>query len=133
MAEQNALVRQWISKAEEDWAAACFLSVQPGQSATTCFHCQQCAEKLFKAALLAAGADIPRIHELNVLSDQLMQRDPAWQWDRNDLDNLTIGAVAMRYPGYEVNAEEAQEMLAAVAELRDALLLRLGNDVADAF
>jgi HEPN domain-containing protein len=38
------------------------------QAATTCFHCQQCAEKLLKAALLAEGVDIPKIHELIVLS-----------------------------------------------------------------
>ena len=76
MAEHSALVGQWIEKAEEDWLAACLLHGHENQAATTCFHCQQCAEKLFKAALLAAGVAIPKIHELDVLSDLLSEADP---------------------------------------------------------
>lgn len=126
MTELSVLVLQWIQKAEEDWEAARLLSVRATQASTTCFHCQQCAEKPLKAALLAAGCDIPKIHELEVLSDLLTHLDPDWEWDRDDLDDLTTGAVTSRYPGYEMTPEDVAATMAATAQLRQALLLRLG-------
>lgn len=126
MAEHSALVGQWIEKAEEDWLAACLLHGHEKQAATTCFHCQQCAEKLFKAALLAAGVAIPKIHELDVLSDLLSEADPSWNWDGNVLDALTTGAVASRYPGYAMTPEDADQAIAATAALRHALLQQRG-------
>ncbi len=103
------------------------LSALPSQASSTCFHCQQCIEKLLKAALLAAGAEIPRIHELVVLSAQLSSRDITWQWDSEGLDALTTGAVASRYPGYAIGGADVVEAMAVTAELRSALLRRLGR------
>jgi HEPN domain-containing protein len=126
MAKHSALVWQWIDKAEEDWQAACLLRGYENQAATTCFHCQQCAEKLLKAALLAAGVGIPKIHELVVLSELLTEADPSWHWDAKVLDALTTGAVASRYPGYEMTRADADQAIAATAELRHALLQQRG-------
>lgn len=126
MAELSPLVWQWIEKAEEDWQAACLLHGHKNQAATTCFHCQQCAEKLLKAALLAEGVDIPKIHELIVLSALLSEADRSWHWDDQLLDALTTGAVASRYPGYAMTREDADQAIAATAELRHALLQQLG-------
>ena len=126
MAELSPLVWQWIEKAEEDWEAAGLLAVLPSQASSTCFHCQQCVEKLLKASLLVAGAEIPRIHELVVLSEQLSAVDATWEWDADGLDVLSTGAVASRYPGYAIGASDAAEALAEAAAVRMALLRRLG-------
>lgn len=126
MAELSPLVWQWIQKAEEDWEAAGLLSALPSQASSTCFHSQQCVEKLLKASLLAAGAEIPRIHELVVLSEQLGAVDATWEWDPDGLDSLSTAAVASRYPGYAIGASDVAAALADAAAVRRALLLRLG-------
>jgi HEPN domain-containing protein len=106
MAPKSPLLLQWMQKAEEDWEAAMLLSPLPTQASTTCFHCQQCIEKLLKAALLSHGAEIPKIHDLGSLSLRLSQVDSSWQWDPDVLELLTTAAVASRYPGYAVGAAE---------------------------
>ena len=109
MAESSPLVWQWIQKAEEDWEAAGLLSALQSQ-----------------ASLLAAGAEIPRIHELVVLSEQLGAVDATWEWDPDGLDSLSTAAVASRYPGYAIGASDVAAALADAAAVRRALLLRLG-------
>ena len=126
MAERTSLVRQWVRKAEEDWEAAQLLSSHQTQAAATCFHCQQCAEKLLKAALLAAGHAIPKVHDLSLLSSLLSKRDPCWAWNNDALEDLTSGAVASRYPGYAIDSDDAAESILQAGELRLALLRRLG-------
>jgi HEPN domain-containing protein len=125
MVDPTPLVQQWIQKAEEDWEAAQLLIKSPSQAATTCFHCQQCAEKLFKAALLARGGDVPKTHDLTVLSSRLSELDADWHWDVGVLEDLSTGAVASRYPGYTIDADDAAESIHMACELRSALLQRL--------
>ncbi|MFM2174382.1 MAG: hypothetical protein RLZZ54_2309 [Cyanobacteriota bacterium] len=126
MAEPSALARQWVQKAEEDWEAAQLLLGHPTQAASTCFHCQQCAEKLLKAALIETGYKVPKVHDLSLLSSLLSNQDPQWVWDSDVLEDLTSGAVASRYPGYAINSEDAAEAVVQAAALRQALLKRLG-------
>lgn len=125
MADLSALVIEWVNKAEEDWQAAQLLCSLDHQAATTCFHCQQCAEKLLKASLLALGGSIPKTHDLSLLSKLLSERDPSWTWSTDALEDLTTGAVATRYPGYSVDRTDAAEAMALAEALRLALLSRL--------
>ena len=126
MADLSSLVRQWVQKAEEDWEAAQLLATHDSQATTTCFHCQQYVEKLLKASLLAIGAEVPKTHDLRTLSALLTNRDRAWFWDEEDLDDLTSAAVAMRYPGYPIDSSDANESITCARALRQALLVRLG-------
>jgi HEPN domain-containing protein len=61
------------------------------------YHCQQAAEKIVKAALVAAGVDPPRWHNIDDLVDLLpvghMLKKPL-----APLGRLTPYAVAYRYP-----------------------------------
>ena len=60
---QKILVRQWISRAEND-----LLNVRNNLAAqeipwdTICFHSQQAAEKYLKAVLVFYDQPIPRTH-----------------------------------------------------------------------
>ena len=83
-------------------------------------------EKLLKASLLAIGAEVPKTHDLRTLSALLTNRDRAWLWDEEDLDDLTSAAVAMRYPGYAIDSSDANESITCARALRQALLVRLG-------
>jgi HEPN domain-containing protein len=127
MADPSPLVQQWIQNPEEDWEAAQLLISSPSQAATTCFHCQQSAEKLLKAALLARGGAIPKTHDLKLLSSLLRDLDPEWTWNPDDLDDLSTGAVASRYPGYTIDAQDAANSMGVATELRSALLKRMAG------
>ena len=56
---------------------------------TVCFHCQQAAEKLLKAGLVAKGFPPPRTHVLLVLSDSIAPFLPSVESLRDDLVILT--------------------------------------------
>jgi HEPN domain-containing protein len=43
-----------------------FYNVNPKQTGISVFHCQQCAEKVLKAYLVAHEIDPPKIHDLPI-------------------------------------------------------------------
>jgi HEPN domain-containing protein len=56
---QKILVRQWISRAENDLLN---LAAQEIPWDTICFHSQQAAEKYLKAVLVFHAQPVPRTH-----------------------------------------------------------------------
>ena len=62
------LVREWVSKAEEDFQVAMTLSFDDFPNAV-CFHCQQSAEKYLKSILIANDEKPPRTHDLLLLNE----------------------------------------------------------------
>jgi HEPN domain-containing protein len=65
---------------------------------TVCFHCQQAAEKYFKAVLVLHNQEIPRTHDLEALLNVIAVWFPALRGQLADLQWLTTYAVASRYP-----------------------------------
>ncbi len=62
-------VREWLQKVAEDYRVAAVLAEShEALDDAICFHCQQAAEKLFKALLVAAGVSPPRTHDLEELA-----------------------------------------------------------------
>ncbi len=96
---QKILVRQWISRAEND-----LLNVRNNLAAqeipwdTICFHSQQAAEKYLKAVLVFYAQPVPRTHDLEHLLSMVVQWIPQIQEQREALRWLTTFAVASRYP-----------------------------------
>ena len=65
--------REWVRKAEADWRAAQrMLEARPAIIDPACFHCQQVAEKYFKALLQEFSLPIPYTHDLDHLLDLLV-------------------------------------------------------------
>jgi HEPN domain-containing protein len=98
---------RWLAYAESDLAVARGVD-RPGVIAETpCFHAQQAAEKAIKAVLVAAGADPPRTHDLEMLL-AAVPGDVSMGFDRQSVAALTAYAVASRYPGDDepVDADE---------------------------
>lgn len=61
-------VRDWLRKAAEDRRVVDVVSAADGPlDDPICFHCQQAAEKLFKALLVAADVAPPKTHDLEEL------------------------------------------------------------------
>ena len=104
---------QWVHKAEGDWKSVGKLSAgtEPVRD-TTCFHCQQSAEKYLKALLQDLGQFVPKTHDLEDLLDLLLPQDDTLKPLRRMLRSLTRYAVEYRYPGVRATT---QRMKAAMA------------------
>lgn len=120
----NGTVREWIDKAEADFATAgreLRAEMHPNYDAV-CFHAQQCLEKLLKGALVHFGGKPPHIHDLAELSRLLTNHCPDWSAGERDLRYVSQGAVVFRYPGESATREDAAEALAICERLREGLL-----------
>jgi HEPN domain-containing protein len=91
-----------------------------------CFHCQQAAEKSFKALLQEWGLPVPKIHELDNLLAMLLPRDATLQVVRRGLRGLSRFAVDYRYPGFHANSRKAQAALRRAERIRVEVRNRLG-------
>lgn len=116
----KAITREWIDKAEADFATAQPESVvrpDPNFDAV-CFHSQQSAEKFLKARLQEANIAFKKTHDLVFLLNLVSPVEPGWTTLRSDLASLTNYAVEYRYPGPSADELEAREALEACRKVR---------------
>ena len=71
---------------------------------------------------------VDKTHDLAALSRQLEVVDDHWNWDVEDLADLSSGAVLARYPGFETSAEEQADLVELACRLRQALRMLLGSE-----
>lgn len=117
----NALVAEWVQKAEGDLIVAereLNARKSPVYDAC-CYHCQQAAEKYIKAFLISVKQNPPRIHNLVELLNVCLKQDRTFEMIRLDLELLNAYAVEIRYPGETATKDEARE---AVQSARRVLL-----------
>jgi len=120
----NAIAREWVIKAENDFKTAVHtLKISKGcPTDTICFHAQQCVEKYLKALLVVKGIDFPRTHDIEHLVSLL----PESIWLRLSIEEqrrLTAYATVTRYPGdYEpIPLSEAQQSVKLARRVRKEL------------
>jgi|SRR5579864_1499909 len=99
---------QWVRKADADYR----LAVKIGRGNEPfhdqlCFHCQQTAEKYFKAYLQELGLPVPRIHDLDRLLNLLLPLDATLKPLRRGLVTFGSYAVEYRYPGRTATKRDA--------------------------
>jgi HEPN domain-containing protein len=128
----NAIVREWITKAENDLKTASHtLKMRRGcPTDTVCFHAQQCVEKYLKALLAGKGIDFPRTHDI----EHLVALLPESIWLRlgiEDQRRFTAYATATRYPGdYEpIPLAEAKQSVKIARRVRKELRSLLPKEV----
>jgi HEPN domain-containing protein len=124
----KASTREWIAKAEEDFAAATVLA-RPRKKplwSPVCFHAQQCVEKYLKARLNEASIVIQRTHDLERLLNQALPVEPLWSAFLPALKRLSDAAVTPRYPGSFTSKAEAQRALKTCKSFRKEARDRLG-------
>jgi HEPN domain-containing protein len=114
MSVAEAEARRWLDYAHSDLAAAQALLEQPDSfPRQVCFSLltQQAAEKALKAALVLAGADVPRSHDLDVPRNLLPE---GWRTkaEHPDLAALSIWAVDARYPSDNPDAVQSDAQFA---------------------
>ena len=122
------LTREWVVKAEGDYATArreARARRQPNFDAV-CFHAQQCAEKYVKALLQQTGRPIARSHNLEALAKPLLLTHPALKAITAGLRTLTAFAVETRYPGKSADRAVARDAVELVSSVRAAIRKELG-------
>lgn len=99
MTAERDLARQWLAKARNDLLNADNnLKSEVVPYDTVCFHCQQAAEKLLKAYLVARGVQPPFTHDLLLLLEEVLLLCADAETLRDDLASLMPYAVQVRYP-----------------------------------
>src|ERR1700731_1859261 len=118
---------KWLTKAEEDIDSATALArLKPPRRNAASFHCQQSAEKYFKALLQELGAPVPRTHDMEDLLDLLLPHDATLAPLRRSVAGLTKYAVEYRYPGIRATTRQMQSTLRIAQRVRREIRARLG-------
>jgi HEPN domain-containing protein len=113
--------QEWIEKAEGDWATMLrenLVVVNPNFDAI-CFHAQQCVEKYLKGRLCEADINFRRTHDLLNLLDSLLEIEPTWIEFEELIGELSIFAVAYRYPGFAATREQSTKSAENCKIVRD--------------
>jgi len=128
MSEDLVLAGQWLAKANNDLLNADNnLKAEDVPFDTVCFHCQQAAEKMLKAYLVAQGKPHPPTRDLLLLLEKILPLNSTAEALRDDLAILTPYSVEIRYPDdwflpSEQDAREARQAANHIQEwLRNAL------------
>jgi HEPN domain-containing protein len=117
----RAIAKEWVEKAEDDFYSAELLlrageHPMPGNS---CFHSQQSAEKYLKAFLVENNIDFPRSHQLMVLIELCAGLDVSFLEISQLCRHLESYAIAVRYPGINIDSAAAEKALQTAGMIRD--------------
>ncbi|MFN3762552.1 MAG: HEPN domain-containing protein [Anaerolineae bacterium] len=109
----------WVAKAEGDLEMARrALRGRVKYADAAAFHAQQCAEKYFKALLVARGVEFPKTHDLRILNYLCISNGILTGFDERGLEFLSAFSVHVRYPGEEPSLEEAREAVRMARTIR---------------
>jgi HEPN domain-containing protein len=126
-------VNDWVCFAGEDLQAARILLREEIYS-QSCFHSQQCAEKLLKACLLSKGQTAPKLHDLNELLEKCLDADQIFLLQfKEQLGILGLFYLPTRYPDAVLGSlpdrlphkKDATEALAIAESLYKRVLTEL--------
>jgi len=116
------ITEEWIAKAEKDYLVAIReLKADPPVTEAVCFHAQQCIEKYLKAILQENEVEFEKVHDLDILLNQCVGFTPELERFRDELVKLSTYAVDVRYPGFDVSKEEADECVEIMEKLRKVI------------
>lgn len=90
---------RWLARADQDMRAAeALLALASPEVEPASFHCQQAAEKMAKAALIAAREPPPRLHDIDELGRRVQAHFPGLAAAFEALGGITRWYVSARYP-----------------------------------
>ena len=125
---RRELVRQWLEKAEEDFAVAEHLLLS-GTSfgGAICFHAQQAVEKYLKAFLVHKQIEFRKTHDIEELLELVAGMDESLAASLEMASQLNPYGVEVRYPGdfLTPSKDEVVEACRLVSLVRKAILKEL--------
>jgi HEPN domain-containing protein len=114
---------RWLARADEDLRAAeALLTLAPPAVDPAAFHCQQAAEKMAKAVLIAVREAPPRMHDIEELGRRVRAYVPDIGRALEALGGVTAWYTAARYPdaglSTALTADDLADTLSRLHELR---------------
>lgn len=129
--QKVAEAREWLKRARTDLeSAALLMASQPPHIGPALFHCQQAAEKAWKAFLFWNDVPFRKTHDLRELGNACASVDETLAGLAERAEDLTAFAWLFRYPGapQDPSPEEAAQALAVAGEVFDAVQSRLPDE-----
>lgn len=120
--EEN--VREWLKKAEEDFAFASSILPDTTFYAQVCFHFQQAAEKYLKSYIVGKKLEFRKIHELRKLLKICEKDNASFSSFFDECDFLSPFYVDSRYPVHwpaTVSKEEALKAQEAALKIKNLI------------
>lgn len=101
---------EWLEFAAMDLDSAQFLlGMRPVPVEIICYHCEQAAEKLLKAVLVAADVEPPKTHDLIQLCKKCTELDEEYETLADACIELSPYGVQVRYPSnLDLNEDDMQ-------------------------
>jgi len=130
--QKIAECRAWLGRAWADLdSATILLAAQRPHPDTALFHCQQAAEKTWKAFLFWHDVPFRKTHNLRELGEACARVDGSLAPLAERAEDLTQFAWIFRYPGAleEPSQQEAEDALALAREVYGTTLARLPKEV----
>ena len=122
-------MKRWLVKARHDWSVAEQVLTSGGEETdVAAFHCQQAVEKMLKGYLVSRGIEFGKTHDLGRLLDHCADSDTQFDALRDDVEPLTLYAVAFRYPG---PGDPSQEDVESALRVVERVWAFLKNEVPD--
>ncbi len=115
--------KDWLDKANNDLLAAeaILAHYEEPPTDTICYHCQQVAEKCFKAFVIAKANKLHKIHEIIELLEFCIAIDKSFEVFRASAENLNRFYIDAKYPpGFPV-LYPIEDAKIAVEQARDIL------------
>ena len=102
--------KEWLEFAAMDLDSAQFLlGMRPVPVEIICYHCEQAAEKLLKAVLVAADVEPPKTHDLIQLCKKCAELDEEYEALADACIELSPYGVQVRYPSnLDLNEDDMQ-------------------------
>lgn len=121
-------VKEWVRYADMDVLSANYLNgiQHPKPLEVICYHCQQAAEKMLKALILAYDGEIQKTHDLGLLTDELASLTVVPEPVLVSADLLTPYGVKIRYPqDLRIEESHTQKALADMKTVYDFVATKL--------
>ena len=106
--------KEWLEFAAMDLDSAQFLlGMRPVPVEIICYHCEQAAEKLLKAVLVAADVEPPKTHDLIQLCKKCAELDEEYEALADACIELSPYGVQVRYPS-NLDLNEDDKLLGSI-------------------
>jgi HEPN domain-containing protein len=116
--EELEVADLFVAKAASDLAAARALASDANQQDDVVgFHAQQTVEKSLKAVLAVRGFEIPRTHDLDLLTRLVARGPDQLPNDLGDAKRLSPWAVATRYDEIEATLDREAALTIATSSV----------------
>ena len=115
---------EWVNYSEKDFIAAQFLMTATNPPIEIiCYHCQQSAEKLFKAFLIKNDIIPSRTHDLNLLVNECVKIENTISILKKECNRLNDFGVNTRYPNnMDLELEDAKIALKDAEKIKEFIL-----------